>query len=226
MLTSLVEVLAVLVAVFVRIWLTSKPYEQWQWAIGVYILVSYIAHLDAVCCRQWRSMSSQEFWKRFWKELLRTWGLWPRNWRRGWGTIVCAFALNLLVLLFAGYRYSFQHFPWHVFWLKLPWYLFWGPLQQWVLCWFVQRLAVVFRTPIAMAIASGVVFAIVHLPNWPLVVICLANGAVSAYVLRRYNNLPAVGLCHSILGALTLVTVPESWLRHMIVGPNYWKWHP
>jgi membrane protease YdiL (CAAX protease family) len=138
--------------------------------------------------------------------------------------VVCA-----ALLVGGGYAGGTLNFN-ERFWLSLAVLPFWGLTQQYILQAFIYRrlkLALLdpratesgstLRTRLAIVLAASL-FALVHLPNWPLMALTLAGGLVWTWVYERAPNLFALGLSHGLMSAVTMSSLP-AWLLHsMSVG--------
>jgi len=104
-------------------------------------------------------------------------------------------------------------------------YVLWTIYQQFLLqCYFMPRLTRVLTSDGAIA-AAGVLFAVAHLPNIPLVLATLMWGVASCWLFRRYRSLWVLGLAQGLLGLCFAVCVPDAMIHHMRVGLGYLRYH-
>jgi hypothetical protein len=71
------------------------------------------------------------------------------------------------------------------------------------------------------AVATGLLFGMLHLPNPILAPLTVAAGAAWRLWFLRHANFPAVWLSHYALGAVTFAALEGDWLRRMRVGIGY-----
>lgn len=101
-------------------------------------------------------------------------------------------------------------------------YLLYGPAQQYLLLGFLLRrlLQTGLASPRAIAV-SAALFALVHLPNWPLVAVTFVLGLVSGTLFLRRPNIFVLGLMHGTLAVLIRLAWPESWMQALTIGGNW-----
>jgi len=68
-------------------------------------------------------------------------------------------------------------------------------------------------------------FALVHVPNYPLMLLTFLGGLIWSFVYERAPNLFASAISHVLLSATVLVAVPEWILPSMTVGYRYLLYH-
>ena len=92
------------------------------------------------------------------------------------------------------------------FWYKLLLqYPVWALLQQYlVLGFFFNRFETLFagRFKAVACITTPVLFALMHFPNYPLMISCLVFGVIWTLHYNRYRNLLAVAGSHAVLGTI------------------------
>lgn len=76
--------------------------------------------------------------------------------------------------------------------------------------------------PRAIALANGLLFAIIHFPNPLLMTACLLSGVAFTWIFLKTPHLVPPALAHALGGALL------SWIflnqyNAMMVGPAFWK---
>jgi membrane protease YdiL (CAAX protease family) len=104
----------------------------------------------------------------------------------------------------------------------------WGLVQQYALQAFIfRRLRSAlanesevetqpsWRLPV---IITALIFALVHAPNLPLMLLTFASALLWTWVYSRAPNLLALALSHGLLSAVAAVSLPDWMLRGMIVG--------
>jgi membrane protease YdiL (CAAX protease family) len=101
-------------------------------------------------------------------------------------------------------------------------YLGWALLQQFMLQVIVARRLQVAGNREAATLATAALFALLHAPNTPLMLLTFAGGLLwTAWFLRRRALLP-VALAHAaaalLIGGLV---APDAWLRSLEVGARY-----
>jgi hypothetical protein len=108
------------------------------------------------------------------------------------------------------------------FWSMLAVVPPWALLQQYMLLAFANhRFRVLFGRGEGAIIATAALFAVLHLPNPALTLVCGAGGYIwaSGYAIRP--NLFANALTHTVASAFLANTLPHSLLRNMVVGYNH-----
>ena len=84
-------------------------------------------------------------------------------------------------------------------WIYLPWAL----LQQYVLQAFIlRRFQTLWQRDWAAILSAAFLFALFHLPNYPLMAASLAGALVWCRLFVQRSNLLSVGLSHALLGIL------------------------
>lgn len=104
-------------------------------------------------------------------------------------------------------------------------YVAWTIYQQFLLQdYFMPRLTRILNGNIAI-MATGVLFAIAHLPNIPLAIATLVWGIVACVLFRRYRSLLVIGVVQGMLGLCFAVCIPDAMHHHMRVGLGYFHYH-
>lgn len=105
---------------------------------------------------------------------------------------------------------------------RLPRYLAWALLQQALLLVAISpRMAQLTRDRSLAAIAAGALFALLHLPNFALMVATLLAGAAWSRSGQRHGALLPLALSHWLLGSVLLLTAPDWLLRSAEIGGRY-----
>jgi membrane protease YdiL (CAAX protease family) len=132
--------------------------------------------------------------------------------------------LAIAVLIFVGYVTHSLHLP-ERFWARLSLLPFWALLQQYAMLGFVyRRLRQVLPANQTIILIAGL-FAFVHAPNLPLMILTSLGGLIWSFVYERAPNLFASAISHVLLSATVLVAVPEWILPSMTVGYRYLLYH-
>ncbi len=106
-------------------------------------------------------------------------------------------------------------------------YPFWGLAQQYAMQSFTyRRLRDATARPSLAAALAAVLFASLHYPNMPLVLVTLAAGYVWCRLFERHPNLITLAVSHGWLAVLLRAFWPAAWLHNLRIGPGYWTWTP
>lgn len=101
-------------------------------------------------------------------------------------------------------------------------YPLWAALQQWLLIRTIApRTRRLVASPAIAAMLAGGVFALLHLPNFGLMVATFAGGAVWAWLGYRHRALLPLIASHALLGLLLVGNLPPWLLRSAEVGGRY-----
>lgn len=96
------------------------------------------------------------------------------------------------------------------FWLTVVLYPVWGIAQQFALQNLIaNNIAHALKTPLMIAVAAAMLFAVSHYPRLELVVLTLVAGVFFTLGHRRSPNIWAVGTAHGLLGSLAFYIVLE-----------------
>lgn len=110
------------------------------------------------------------------------------------------------------------------FWLSLLLLPFWGLTQQYILQGFIYRrlrLVVGAEKKALTIFLAALLFALVHAPNAPLMLLTLIGGLVWTWVYARAPNLLALGLSHALMSAIAMSSLPAWFLQSMSIGYKY-----
>jgi hypothetical protein len=108
------------------------------------------------------------------------------------------------------------------FWSMLAVVPPWALLQQYMLLAFAgPRLRVLMGRGEAATVATASLFAILHLPNPALTIVCAVGGYIWASEYSRRPNLLANTFTHTVASAFLANTLPHWLLRNMVVGYNH-----
>ena len=102
-------------------------------------------------------------------------------------------------------------------------YLPWGLAQEYALNgYFLNR----FESALSPRTASGLtalLFSAAHAPNPFLMAVTLPLGWCATLLYRRTRNLYVMGIAHASIGLLLFLVVPDSIIRHLRVGPAWFR---
>ncbi len=155
-------------------------------------------------------------------DTLATLGLKPKSWQDAWlVALITLFNIVVMGILSRVYNYSHVQSSPQIF-LNFLWYLMWAPAQQLIINgFFTNRLAELIKRPWIVALISGTLFAIVHLPNPALTMICLVNGILGAYIFIRSRNIWLLAISHACIGALVAPLLPWAWHHALKIGTGF-----
>lgn len=106
--------------------------------------------------------------------------------------------------------------------LSLLHYPAWALLQQWLLLAAIMpRLRVLLPDPRAAALAGGILFALLHAPNFTLMLFTFAGGSAWAWLGQRHRALLPLAASHVVLGWWLLYVAPIWILRSAEIGGRY-----
>lgn len=131
--------------------------------------------------------------------------------------------LVAVLLVGVGFLTDSLHFEQRFWWslLLLPW---WGLTQQYVLQAFIyRRLKLIVRAEknTLTIFLAALLFALVHAPNAPLMLLTLIGGLIWTWVYTRAPNLLALGLSHALMSAIAMSSLPAWFLQSMSIGYKY-----
>jgi len=100
----------------------------------------------------------------------------------------------------------------------------WGLTQQYPLQAFINRRAqAIWGVSNRSVLFVAAIFALLHLPNfWLMLATCL-GGLLWSFVYQRAPNLWALAISHAVMTAVLVLTVPYTALHSLRVGYNYFR---
>lgn len=106
----------------------------------------------------------------------------------------------------------------------IAWLLWWAMLQQYALQGIVNRQAqILWGRGRRSVVFVAALFALLHLPNLPLVLATFAGGLIWAWVYQRAPDILAPALSHWLMVLVLTSTLPPSMLHGMKVGAGYFN---
>lgn len=105
-------------------------------------------------------------------------------------------------------------------------YILVGLAQQYILNgFFVNRLISFYgdEKNKSIPLVAGLMFGLVHLPNWFLMMVTFAGGYFCAKVFIEHRNLYFLGLAHGLVAFLLFHAFPDSITHHFVVGIKYFS---
>ena len=106
----------------------------------------------------------------------------------------------------------------------IAWLLWWALLQQYALQGIVNRQAqILWGRGRRSVLFVAALFALLHLPNLPLVLATFAGGLIWAWVYQRAPDILAPALSHWLMVLVLTSTLPPSMLHGMRVGAGYFN---
>ncbi len=110
------------------------------------------------------------------------------------------------------------------FFRKYVWLFVWGLIQQHALqAFFNRRAQDVWGSGFSSVFITASIFAILHLPNFWLMVATFFGGLMWATVYQRAPNLFVLALSHGIMSSALVLTMPRAAMHGMRVGYNYFN---
>jgi hypothetical protein len=101
-------------------------------------------------------------------------------------------------------------------------YPLWAALQQYLLlCVIAPRTRRLGRSPEAGAWLAGALFALLHLPNFTLMLATFVGGTAWAWHGYRHRALLPLTVSHAVTGLLLVLLAPDWLLRSAEIGGRY-----
>src|SRR5262249_42271611 len=127
------------------------------------------------------------------------------------------------ILVLLGRHFQTLHFDSKLF-IRIATIPVWGLAQQYIAQSFInRRLQNICGKGWMSILLTGLIFALIHLPNLPLAAATLLAGLIWARQFQLTPNLYAIALTHGFLSALFSESLPKSLLHNMVVGLNYYQ---
>lgn len=205
---NLAEVISVVLSILLVEWALA-PFAVSSWLLGGPPLLAFALMLYSHRCRG---------------ETVQTLGLGGRYFDRALLLLAGPTLLAIAALMFVSYVTHSLHLP-DRFWARLSLLPVWALLQQYAMLGFTyRRLRQFLHANQAIIITAGL-FALVHAPNYSLMILTFFGGLIWSFVYERAPNLFASAISHLLLSATVLVAVPEWILPSMTVGYRYLLYH-
>lgn len=159
-------------------------------------------------------------------ETLRDMGWRVDNFAEAIVILLVPMLLASLVLVAIGWYFGSLktgnlRFDLSLFWTSVGLFA-WGMTQQYPLQAFINRRAqVIWGVGNRSVFFVASVFALLHLPNFWLMLATFFGGLLWSFVYQRVPNLWALALSHAAMTAVLVLTVPYTALHGLRVGYNY-----
>ena len=205
---NLAEVISVVLSILLVEWALA-PFAVSPWLLGGPPLLAFLLMLYSHRCRG---------------ETAQTLGFGGRCFDRALLLLAGPTLLAIAALIFVSYLTHSLHLP-DRFWARLGLLPVWALLQQYTMLGFTFRRLRQFLHANQSIMITGGLFALVHVPNYPLMFLTFLGGLIWSFVYERAPNLFASAISHVLLSATVLVAVPEWILPSMTVGYRYLLYH-
>ena len=205
---NLAEVISVVLSILLVEWALA-PFAVSPWLLGGPPLLAFALMQYSHCCRG---------------ETARTLGFGGRYFSRALLMLAGPTLLAIAALIFVSYLTHSLHLP-DRFWARLSLLPIWALLQQYVMLGFTYRRLRQFLHANQTIIITAGLFALVHAPNYPLMILTFLGGLIWSFVYERAPNLFAASISHMLLSATVLIAIPEWILPSMTVGYRYLLYH-
>lgn len=140
-------------------------------------------------------------------------------WRSAKEVLPVTGVILAVVLIVGWYSDGFHWKSWSHVMGRVGRYAAWGPAQQYILQSFTMVRLRQARVPRSAAIVVGaVLFGLMHFPNWPLMCITAAAGAIWCLLFLRVPNLLTLAASHAAVAVLLYYCWPVEWLGNLRVG--------
>jgi membrane protease YdiL (CAAX protease family) len=205
---NLAEIISVVLSILLVEWALA-PFAASAWLLGGPPLLAFLLMLYSHRCRG---------------ETAQTLGFGGRFFDRALLLLAGPTLLAIAALIFLSYLTHSLHLP-DRFWARLSLLPGWALLQQYTMLGFTyRRLRQFLHANQSIMITAGL-FALVHAPNYSLMILTFLGGLIWTFVYERAPNLFASAISHVLLSATVLVAVPEWILPSMTVGYRYLLYH-
>jgi membrane protease YdiL (CAAX protease family) len=205
---NVAEVISVVLSILLVEWALA-PFVVAPWVLGGPPLLAFALMLYS---HHYRGETAQ------------TLGFGGRNFDRALLLLASPTLLAIAALIFNGYLTHSLHLP-DRFWARLSLLPLWALLQQYAMLGFAYRRLRQFLPANQTIIMIAGLFALVHAPNLPLMILTALGGLIWSFVYERAPNLFASAISHVLLSATVLVAIPERILPSMTVGYRYLLYH-
>jgi membrane protease YdiL (CAAX protease family) len=205
---NVTEVISVVLSILLVEWALA-PFVVSPWLLGAPPLLAFALMLYSHHCRG---------------ETAQTLGFGGRYFDRALLLLAGPTLLAIAALIFVSYLTHSLHLP-DRFWARLSVLPVWALLQQYAMLGFIYRRLRRLLHPNQTIIITAGLFALVHAPNYPLMILTFLGGLIWSFVYERAPNLFASAISHVLLSASVLVAVPEWILPSMTVGYRYLLYH-
>ena len=205
---NLAEVISVVLSILLVEWALA-PFAVPPWLLACPPLLTLALMLHSHHCRG---------------ETAQTLGFGGRYFGRALLLLAGPTLLAIAALIFVSYLAHSLHLP-DRFWARLSLLPLWALLQQYVMLGFIYRRLRQFLHSNQTIIMTAGLFALVHAPNYPLMILTFLGALIWSFVYERAPNLFACAISHVLLSATVLIAIPESILPSMTVGYRYLLYH-
>lgn len=149
----------------------------------------------------------------------------PHSWRwlgdkAGWKS---ALIFTVVAILVTSALALFEHEPRTSTQAVVSWrYPAWALLQQWLLIAAIMpRIRQLSSDTLAAALLGGIVFGLLHAPNFGLMVFTFVGGSVWAWLGQRNRALLPLAVSHAVMGVWLVHVAPHWLLRSAEIGGRY-----
>jgi len=205
---NVAEVSSVVLSILLVEWALA-PFAVSPWLLGGPPLLAFALVLYSHRCRG---------------ETPQTLGLGGRYFDRALLLLAGPTLLVIAALVFVSHITHSLHLP-DRFWARLSVLPVWAFLQQYTMLGFAYRRVRQLLHPNQSIMITAGLFALVHAPNYSLMILTFLGGLIWSFVYERAPNLFASAISHVLLSATVLVAVPEWILPNMTVGYRYLLYH-
>jgi len=205
---NLAEVISVVLSILLVEWALA-PFPVSSWLLGGPPLLAFLLMLYSHQCRG---------------ETAQTLGFGGRYFDRALLLLAGPTLLAIAALIFVSYLTHSLHLP-DRSWARLGLLPLWALLQQYMMLGFAYRRLRQFHHANQSTMITAGLFALLHAPNYPLMILTFLGGLIWSFVYERAPNLFASAISHVLLSATVLVTIPEWILPSMTVGYRYLLYH-